>query len=150
MGRRSKIKYTLIFNRKDRLNKHGQALIQIKAYQDGNNRYFSTGIYIQPQYWDQRHRKVKHFHPNQYVYNQSIQAQLAEMEAFEIRMINRYGSFPLERLHEYKQETISDVPASFTVFFEQELRNYRLKPDSYKMYKLTLNKLKGFRKTINF
>ena len=72
------------------------------------------------------------------------------MEAFEIRMINRYGSFPLDRLHEYKRETISDVPASFTVFFEQELRNHRLKPDSYKMYKLTLNKLKGFRKTIYF
>ena len=61
-----KVKYSFIFNRKGRLNEDKTALIQLKAYKNGKSRYFSTGIWIEPTYWDKSNRKVKNNHTLQY------------------------------------------------------------------------------------
>lgn len=147
----SKIRYVLVYNRKDQLNSYGQALIQIRAYQDKKLRYFSTGIYIEPNYWDRRNKKIKHTHPNQFVYNQRIWQQMQEMEAFEIKMINRHGSFSIDRIHEYNNADLHEyTPTSFTQFFEEELALQEMKPSSRKMYQQTLNKLIAFKGKVFF
>ncbi len=147
----SKIRYALVYNRKDQLNSYGQALIQIRAYQDKKLRYFSTGIYIEPTYWDRRNKKIKHSHPNQFVYNQRILQQMQDMEAFEIKMINRHGSFSIDRIHEYNDAAPHEyIPTSFTQFFEEELALQEMKPDSRKMYKQTLNKLIAYKGKVFF
>lgn len=151
MRKYSKIRYSLVFNRNDRLNQYGNALIQIRAYQNARSRYFSTGIHIKPKQWDQRNRKINASHPNHFVYNQQITRLIEEIEAFEIKMINRHGSFPLDRLHEYEINSYQiEESISFTEFFEYELSASDMKPDSHKMYKLTLKKLKAFKKTVHF
>ncbi len=150
MTRFSKIRYSLVFNRKDQLNSYGQALIQIRAYQDKKSRYFSTGIYIEPKYWDQRNKKIKHNHPTQFVYNKQILQQMQEMEAFEIKMINQLGSFPIDRIEEYKSHSSYDQTQSFLTFFEDELSKSSMKPGALKMYKLTLRKWQEFKKNIFF
>jgi site-specific recombinase XerD len=74
---------------------------------------------------------------------------LPKMESFEIRMINRYGGLSLDRLHEYA-EVRRDRPKSFTEFFTHELAEIGYKESSAKMYRLTLAKLRAFRKVIYF
>ncbi|WP_367392769.1 phage integrase SAM-like domain-containing protein [Lewinella sp. LCG006] len=146
----SKIRYSLLFNRKGRLNLTGEALIQIKAYQDGRNRYFSTGITIRPEFWDKRNRKISPKHPNHFVYNQRINQQLHDMEAFEIQMINQHGTFPLDRLDEYVNASTSLQISSFLAFFDRHLEQHEMKPGAWKMYAQTLNKWREFRKEVYF
>ncbi len=151
MGNFHKIKYCLVFNRKGQLNQYGEALIQIRAYQKGKNpRFFSTGVYVEPKYWDDRNKCVSNTHPNEHVYYQTITAQLQAMKAFENKMFNRYGRFSLDRLHEYDQGETRATDESFTSFFERELHGHTMKPISKKAYKQTLNKLRAFRKTVYF
>ncbi len=145
-----KIQYSLVFNRKGKLNANGEGLVQIRAYQNGKSRYFKTGIYLNPKHWDERNKKVRYNHPNQLVYNKRIRDMQEEMETFEIAMINRYGWFPVDRLHEYQHSNQHTAPKSFTEFFTQELADHPMKPHSHKMYVQTLNKLNDFRRTVYF
>ncbi|MEM7574015.1 MAG: site-specific integrase [Bacteroidota bacterium] len=145
-----KIRYALVFNRTGKLNRYGEGLIQVRAYQNRRNRYFSTGIYVKPEFWSDRYQKVATKHPNQFVYNQKIIEQMQAMEAFEIKMTNRHGGWPLDRLHEFENSQQGDPPKSFTAFFTQELDTIQLKPGSSKMYRLTLRKLCQFRPTVHF
>lgn len=145
----SKIRFALVFNRTGNLNQYGEGLIQIRAYQGGRCRYFSTSVYIEPGKWSERTQRVKTSHPNQLVYNRQIMQQLDRMEAFEVRMINRYGSLSLNRLHEYA-EVQQERPKSFTEFFTRELEEVGYKDSSLKMYRLTLGKLTKFRRVVYF
>lgn len=72
------------------------------------------------------------------------------MEVYEIKMINRNGSFSIDRLHEYTQVEVQVTDESFTDFFKRELEVHTMKPISQKAYQQTLNKLKVFRKNIYF
>lgn len=47
-----KIRYRLVFNRSGRLNKKGEGLVQVECQQGTRRIYFSTKVYIEPQYWD--------------------------------------------------------------------------------------------------
>lgn len=149
MQPKSKIRFALVFNRTGNLNRYGEGLIQVRAYQGGRYRLFSTGYYVTPEKWSERTQRVKISHPNHFVYNQRIMEQLQLMEAFEIKMINRSGGLSLDRLHEYA-EVEPERPKSFTEFYAQELTAANYKYHSHKTYKLTLNKLKAFRKVIYF
>ena len=40
-----KISYSLVFNRKKKLNKKGMALVQVEAYLNRRKMYFSTRVY---------------------------------------------------------------------------------------------------------
>lgn len=46
-----KIRYRLVFNRAQRLNKRGEGLIQVEASQGKRRRYFSTHTYVLPANW---------------------------------------------------------------------------------------------------
>lgn len=46
-----KIRYRLVFNRSQRLNKRGEGLIQVEASQGKRRRYFSTHTYVLPDEW---------------------------------------------------------------------------------------------------
>jgi site-specific recombinase XerD len=132
MAIRRKIKFSLMYNRTKRLNKDSMALIQIKAYQNGDNRYFSTNIWIRPEHWDKKNNRVKHTHPNQFVFNSRIHQQLQD----------------IERLHEYS------IPIrtirTFTEFFQEELDSSTIKADSIRPQKTTFNKLCEFRNPVFF
>lgn len=145
----SKIRFALVFNRKGNLNRYGEGLIQIRAYQDSRYRLFSTGLYVLPKHWNKRTQRLKISHPNHFIYNQRITEQMQQMESFEIKMINRYGGLSLDRLHEYA-EVSQERPKSFTEFFTRELAEIGYKESSAKMYRLTLAKLKAFRKVLYF
>jgi len=58
-----KIRYRFVFNRKNRLNDRGEALVQIEALLNKKKSYFSTNIYLQPSSWHKRKQIVVN-HPH--------------------------------------------------------------------------------------
>lgn len=145
-----KIRFALVFNRKGRVNKFGEGLLQVRAYQGGRCRFFSTGIYVKPEDWKERTQRIKISHPNHFVYNQKLASQLERMEAFEIKMINRFGGLSIDRLNEYDNPATDGMPRSFTDFADRELVAANYKPGSHKMYAMTLRKLKAYRSVVYF
>jgi integrase len=145
-----KIQYSLVYNRTKRLNRNDEALIQIRAYQNSKSRYFSTGIWVKPEFWDSRNKKIKHSYPIQFVYNKQIKEQMEILEAYEISMINREGCFPIERLHEFQSS--KSIPTNFTEFCLQSLDEFShsRKGSTINDYKSSIGKLIGYRKSIHF
>ncbi|MFP4367283.1 MAG: hypothetical protein ACOCU3_01220 [bacterium] len=48
----TKISYSLVFNRRKRLNKKGQGAIEIYCYQDTKKIYINTGVSVAKTEWD--------------------------------------------------------------------------------------------------
>lgn len=57
-----------VFNRKNKLNKQGKALVQIRFTFNKKSVFSSTGIYVKPRQWDDRRLRVKN-HENQFTFN---------------------------------------------------------------------------------
>jgi len=68
--------FSIVYNRKSKLLTDGTALIQIRAYLNGLNKYFTTNIYVHPDQWDKKHSRVKN-HPNAIRINKQISDYLA-------------------------------------------------------------------------
>lgn len=49
--KQEKIRYRLVFNRSGRLNRKGDGLVQVECQQGKRRIYFSTKVYLEPQYW---------------------------------------------------------------------------------------------------
>ena len=84
----NKTRYTPVFNRKKKLNKLGKALIQIECYLNGKNKYFSTQIYVEPVYWNNKTRMIKTDYPNAIKLNKQIAETIRNLENFELDKIN--------------------------------------------------------------
>lgn len=143
-----KVKYSFIFNRKGRLNEDGTALIQLKAYQNGKSRYFSSGIWIEPTYWDKSNRKVKNNHSICFELNNQLQKQLTSLQSFELKTLGRKKRFQLidfDNLFNDKKEI-----ETFSEFYGIELQLATIKEGSLKNQKTTYNKLNAFQAIIYF
>lgn len=145
-----KIKYTLVYNRQNKLNRYGEALIQIRAYQNGSPaRYFSTGIYLEPKFWDEKNKCIRNTHPNEFIWNKQIRERIEAMKTYENQMINRFGCFSVNALDDY--ETAEPEPTTFTEFMRREIENRADIIESTKVsHRQTLNKLLDFRKIVHF
>jgi len=142
-----RVKYTLVFNRKKKLRKDGTALIQIRAYLSGENKYFSTGIYVLPKQWDVKNKQISK-HPQQSQLNNQIRLQLNEMEVFELKTAGQQkGKFYLPQLENYQ---LVSAFKSFTDFFETELFKESVKESTRQTYITTLSKFKSFKKIVFF
>ena len=142
-----KVRYTKVFNRKKKLSKDGTALIQIRAYLNGENKYFSTKIYVQPKQWDGKNKQIVK-HSQQSHLNNQIRLQIQEMEVFELKTSGRQdGKFYLPQLENYQ---VISAFKSFTDFFEKELYNEDVKESTRQTYLTTLSKFKSFKKTVFF
>jgi integrase len=143
----NKTRYTAIYNRKNQLNKQGKALIQIECYLNGRNKYFSTQIYIEPNYWNNKTRTIKTDYPNAIKLNKQIAEKLRDFENFELDKINAGKPFNLEMLNDLLNG--NDVK-TFTEFMELEIKNSSILSKTRKTHETTLGRLKEFKKVIYF
>jgi len=143
-----KIKYSVVFNRKKELREDGKALIQIRAYQNRKNVFFSTDIAISPKFWDKRNKCVKRTHKASRTYNQKIRAQRTKMEDFEYAVIERCGYCSLDDLKKYDKEGHKRL--TFTDFYQQEMKLSTIKADSLKNQRTTFNKMCDYRPVVHF
>lgn len=143
----NKTRYTPVFNRKNQLNTQGKALIQIECYLNGRNKYFSTQIYIEPNDWNNKTRTIKTDYPNAIKLNKQIAETIRDLENFELDKINKGKNFSLSMLNDFfKTDTIK----TFTEFMEKEIPLLGSSSGTQKSQLTTLNRLKEFRKEIEF
>ena len=77
-----KIRYRLVYNRTNHLNKDGQALVQIECLLHGQRVFFSTNVYLAPPHW-QKGFVVNHPHStelNTYLYQSLLDIQEVELD----------------------------------------------------------------------
>lgn len=75
------IKYQFIYNRKNKFKKDGTALIQLQVYQNRNRKFVSTGITIEPKYWESKIFKVASSHPRSDEYNMILSDMNQQVES---------------------------------------------------------------------
>lgn len=143
-----KIIYSLVFNRKKHLNKKGMALVQIEAYLNKKKKYFSTKVYLKPDQWDAKKRRVRN-HPNADALNRMIYEYMADIEKKELGLWQQRKSITLDALKE-TLVTIQGEEESFLNFFKKEILSSRLKESTKQNHLSTLELLREYKKDVSF
>jgi integrase len=146
------VRYKIIYDRKNQANKKGKAVVQIEAYQDGNRRLFSTGIYLAPEQWNKKKNECK----DPYVSAQ-IRNVITSLENHEknTRYYNE-GLFILKDFDLLKKKIViadpEPVKQTFNEFFGSQLkaRQKELKWNTYRQQTACLNLLNEFNPSIAF
>lgn len=83
-----KIRYRLVYNRRNQLNNQGKALIQVEALLNRRKVYFTTRVYVYPEQWEQRTSTVIN-HPNSIELNAWLYEFIMQLESLELAMWKR-------------------------------------------------------------
>jgi hypothetical protein len=134
-----KTTFRIVFNRRRRINKDGESLLQIEARLSNSRKYFSTGIHILPSQWNDKKKIVNQKHDRSIDFNRLIKKQIDELETFELTFLEKHGSFFLNNFDEINE--ISD-------FFERCEENIQ-NINSTKDYKNGLRRALKFIKQIS-
>lgn len=143
-----KISYTLVFNRKKKLNKKGMALIQVEAYLNRKKIYFSTRVYIKPEQWDVKRRMVKN-HPNAEALNRMLYEFISAIEQKELGLWQQGKSISLDSLKDSMDKPVKNEN-SFLTFFKEEVGNSSLKESTKRNHFSTLELLSQYKKEVAF
>ncbi|MEO1262589.1 MAG: site-specific integrase [Bacteroidota bacterium] len=146
MKKRIKFQVVYNFDRTGYLKNNGTAAILIRAYLHSKCRYFNTGVYVKPDQWDSKSKRVKNHRDFDYL-NSVIYGHLAELESFENEVSKKEGAISLDRLSHYSQE---NTDLTFTDFYWEQLKKSNIKKGSFIEQRQTLYKLIGFKETVYF
>lgn len=143
----SEIYYSILFNRKNKLNKDGKALIQICIYSKGQRKYISTGKYIKPKEWDEKRKLINNYHPDYNEWNEVIEKQIKEIKE-KIRCRKEKG----EKVSISQLDIINteELYYSFYDFMQDEIEKNILKESTKKTHRRTLSILREFKKELEF
>jgi putative integrase/transposase len=141
-----KIKYTLRFNRKNQLNKHGQAPIQIECYLNGKRKYFDTKIKVSPNQWHEKTKTIKGT-PNAIQQNALISEMVRTLENYEIERINSGKAINLEMLYNAFNSPKNNT---FNAWCASQIDKDTVKISTKKALLLTLKHLNNFNKNLSF
>lgn len=143
----NKIVYNIVFNRKNRLNKEGKALVQVCAYLKGKRKYFSTHIYLYPHQWNATRRRVCR-HPHASELNRMLHQTVTDLEAAELKLWRQGRNFTLSELKEaYVMRTNSP---GFLNFCYHEAESEVLKESTKANIRRTLALLQAFHRDVTF
>ena len=83
-----KIRYRLVFNRKNELNKNGMALVQVEATLNKRKIYMTTNVYLRPEWWN-KDKKLVVNHPQAEGLNLMLWQFILDLQNVEIEMWKR-------------------------------------------------------------
>ena len=83
-----KIRYRLVYNRKNKLNSQGAALIQLEASLHQRKVYFTTRIYVRPTEWDKKTSSIVN-HPQSLDLNSWLYDFILSMQSTELSLWKR-------------------------------------------------------------
>ncbi len=130
-----------VFNRKKRLNVDGQASIEVMIYLNRKKRIFrSTGIFIDPKFWDDKNNQLKKATPN---YTELTHKLILQKHALEDKIIKSAMS------GDFSSVNIDVQKVYLFHFFENrvmKVSNSDLTEGTQMIYRRTLKYLKEFRK----
>lgn len=141
-----KIVYKLVYNRKNRLNEQGQALVQVEAYLKRRKCYFGTHLYLKPSQWDTKKGLVKN-HANAAALNQWLRAFMASIEKAELELWQQGRDVTLPLLKEALDREGRRL--SFIDFYRTQMERLKMKPSTRCNHRSTLKLLQHFRADID-
>ena len=145
-----KISYRAIFNRNKKLNSEGKGLVQIECYLDRKRKYLSTGIKIEPIYWNSKLNIIKNNHPEHIELNRFINKQIRSLEDYEFKQVEKKGLFSLKEINGFSHERISNND-SFLAFFKENMQNNpAIQNVTRKQHNAIYNKLMDFNSALTF
>ena len=140
-------KYDLIFNRKNKLNQQGKAVVQVRAYCNRETRFFSTNIYIAPNEWNTKKMEIRN-----HILNTKAMQFMNGLHSFEIKQRDKTGTFSLADLDLFTTPTPTPTAAprqTFTDFYKTELGKERLSAQpSWRMRRRSLELITEFQPVI--
>lgn len=144
----NKIHFRLVYNRKKKLNKYGEALIQVEVYQNRKKIYISTGIYVNPQQWDTSRNKIIH-HPHAEELNRMLEEFILELQWEELKYWKR--GIPISLSVFRKLKVHSDTgKMTFLHFGRNWVEQSSRKENTKKNLLTTLDLLNHFHPSIGF
>jgi hypothetical protein len=138
-----KIIYNLVFNRKQKLNERGMALVQVEAYLNKKRKYFSTKIYLTPVQWDNKKQMIKN-HPNAEALNRMVYEYVASIEKEELSLWQQGKVITLDTLKEALSPRKEEV--SFLPFLKDEIAKSSLNESTKKNHLSTYRLLSQYKK----
>ena len=138
-----KYRYDIVYNRANRLNKRGEALINILVRCDKSTRYFSTGVYVKPYQFDKEKLIINH--PNSKLLNYKLLKMKHDIEAIELEYIRQgIDNITLDMIKNAMKEKTS--PSALLYEFGMKViydsdRN-KLTKEGYKTFLNNFNKFK--------
>ena len=144
----NKIYFRLVYNRKKKLNKSGNALIQVEAYRNRKKVYISTGIYVNPQQWDNRHNRIIQ-HPHSEELNRMLEEFILQLQWEELKSWKRGVHINLSAFKTISRQ--SDTERMTFLSFGRNWVEHSLRKNATKKNLLTtLDLLNHFRSSIEF
>lgn len=134
-----RVGYRHVYKRKKRLNKKGQALVQLEIRVGNLKRYYSENIYLKPNQWD---GEVIN-HPHQKSLNNLLYTRILGLENFELSQERLKRPLTIDLFNDFLKEKDYE---SFIEFFENYNNNIQGAYSTYKQYRSALNHVKRFGK----
>lgn len=143
-------RYEFIYNRKNKLNTNGEALIQIRMYLNGINRYYSTGIYLKPSDWNDKGNV-----PKKLIVLRQIESIKQELIVFEQDTRRKLGHFTLKDFDLFGEiipEPVQEKEkTSFTAYMIAQHQAEKVKKqESWQTRKLTIDYFKEYIEDVSF
>lgn len=143
-----KIRYRLVWNRKNTLNRQGCALVQIEAKLNKRNVYFSTKVYLKPEHWDKTRAQVV-THPHSTELNALLFEQIIYLQGVELSFWKRGLQPTLSLLRESVARKVP-VDVTFTEFARKSIANSDKRDSTKENLTSTVRILDRFRQGITF
>ena len=143
-----KIRYRLVYNRKNQLNKQGTALVQVEASLNQRKIYFKTNIYLRPENWDKQTSQVCN-HPQSNDLNAMLFEYVLHLQAIELSFWKR-GIQPTLALLRDAIKKNTPINVTFTVFAKEYVKHSDRRQSTKDNLITTINVLKEFRPGLDF
>ena len=143
-----KIRYRLVYNRKNQLNKQGTALVQMEASLNQRKVYFKTNIYIHPEHWDKKTAQVCN-HPQANDLNSMLFEFMLHLQGIELSFWKR-GIQPTLALLRDAIKKNTPVNVTFTVFAREYVKHSDRRKSTKDNLITTINVLQEFRQGLDF
>lgn len=143
-----KIRYRLVYNRKNKLNRQGCALVQVEAKLNQRNIYFTTNLYLRPDNWDKDTSQVIN-HPQSVELNTMLFEFIIHLQEIELSFWKRGIQPTLALLRDSVRKKIP-VTLSFSAFAKSNIVHSDKKDSTKDNLMSTVAQLEHFRPGIEF
>lgn len=144
----NKISYRLVFNRKNKLNGEGKALIQVELYQNKRKIYISTHIYVFPYQWDNKKRLIKS-HPQMELLNRMLDEFILSLQWKELQSWKKGIPVSLSLFRHEAAET-ENAQLSFSAFGRKWVESSSKKENTKKNLMTTMVLIEEFSSGLSF
>lgn len=143
-----KIRYRLVYNRKNHLNKQGTALVKVEASLNQRKVYFKTNVYLRPEHWDKQIAQVCN-HPQANDLNSMLFEFILYLQGIELSLWKR-GIQPTLALLRDAIKKNTPVNVTFPIFAKEYVKHSDRRQSTKDNLITTINVLQEFRPGLDF